>query len=40
MNLKDGEIDWIVKSLLAVYNGLVINSLLEVEEEVYEKTVG
>jgi TetR/AcrR family transcriptional regulator, repressor for uid operon len=34
----DGEIDCIVMSLIAVYNGLMINRLLGVEEEANKKT--
>ena len=37
-NLKDGEIDCIVMSLIAVYNGLMMNRLLGVEEEANKKT--
>jgi len=36
--LKDHEIDCIVMSLIAVYNGLMINRLLGVEEEANKKT--
>ena len=37
-NLKDSEIDCVVMSLIAVYNGLMINRLLGVEEERNKKT--
>lgn len=36
--LKDGEIDCIVMSLIAVYNGLIMNRLLGGEEEANKKT--
>ena len=36
--LKDREIDCIVMSLIAVYNGLMMNRLLGVEEEANKKT--
>jgi hypothetical protein len=36
--LEDGEIDCIVMSLIAVYNGLIMNRLLGVEEEANQKT--
>ena len=37
-NLKDSEIDCVAMSLIAVYNGLMINRLLGVEEETNKKT--
>jgi hypothetical protein len=36
--LEDHEIDCIVMSLIAVYNGLMMNRLLGVEEEANKKT--
>jgi hypothetical protein len=36
--LKEGEIDCIVISLIAVYNVLIMNRLLGVEEEANQKT--
>jgi hypothetical protein len=36
--LEDGEIDCIVMGLIAVYNGLIMNRLLGVEEEANQKT--
>ncbi len=36
--LEDREIDCIVMSLIAVYNGLMMNRLLGVEEEANKKT--
>jgi hypothetical protein len=36
--LKDGEINCIVMSLIAVYNGLIMNRLLGGEEEANKKT--
>ncbi len=37
-NLEDREIDCIVMSIIAVYNGLMMNRLLGVEEEANKKT--